>query len=179
MLWARAASGLGLWALGIGLSTGVTGAQTGAQALPGLETQRTTAHLQVAWYAAPATLSPGRPATIVLEVKPTAGMRVYAPGQIDYTPVSVSFADAPPATFGPPKLPKPVEHLFAPTGERSLVYDRPFRIEVPVSVARPKQGAPALPATLTVKGTFAYQACDDTLCYRPVRLPISLTIPVS
>lgn len=172
---ARRALGVGLWALGLSAASVVAG----GQAVPGLETQRTTAHLQVAWHGSPAALTPGRPTKIVFEVRPAPGMRIYAPGQLDYSPVSVTFAASPPATFGDPTLPRPVEYVFAPTGERSLVYDRPFRIEVPVSVARPKKGAPALPPALTLKGTFAYQACDDTLCYKPVRLPISLTLPVS
>ena len=172
---ARLAVGVGLVALGLAAA----GVVAGGQALPGLETSRTTAHLQVTWHASPATLTPGRPASVVVEVTPAAGMRVYAPGQLDYTPVSVTFTAAPPVTFGDPRLPRPVEHVFAPTGERSLVYDRPFRIEVPVSVAGPKKGSPALPAALTIKGTFAYQACDDTLCYKPVRVPISLTLPIS
>jgi hypothetical protein len=154
-------------------------AAAGGQALPGLQNQRTTAHLQVAWYASPATFTPGQPVVVVVEVTPAAGMRVYAPGQLDYTPVSVTFDPSPPAAFGTPKLPRPVEHVFVPTGERSLVYDRPFRIEVPVSVARPRKGAPALPASLTLKGTFTYQACDDTTCYKPVRLPLSLILPGS
>lgn len=169
------AFGFGLWALSVAAGSEVALAQT----LPGAQNQRTTPHLQVAWYASPATLTPGRSVAVVVEVTPAAGMRVYAPGQLDYTPVSVTFAPAPPATFGEPKLPRPVEHVFAPTGDRSLVYDRPFRLEVPVSVARPRKGAPALPATLTLKGTFTYQACDDTTCYKPVRLPVSLTLPTS
>ena len=178
MVRVRQALGFGLAALGVAAAGAVAGGQ-GLPGLPGLQNHRTTAHLQVAWHASPPTLTPGRPATVVVEVTPAAGMRVYAPGQLDYTAVSVTFDPAPPATFGDPKLPRPVEHVFGPTGERSLVYDRPFRIEVPVSVARPGKGAPALPAALTLKGTFAYQACDDTLCYKPVRLPVSLNLPIS
>ena len=56
---------------------------------------------------------------------------------------------------------------------------RAFEIEVPVSVPRGRKGSPAPPAALTLKGTFVYQACDDNICYKPVRLPISLTLPVS
>jgi hypothetical protein len=166
---------VGLSAVGLAAASVVAS----AQALPGAENQRTTPHLQLAWHASPATLTPGRPATVVVEVTPAAGMRVYAPGQLEYTAVSVTFAPAPPATFGDAKLPRPVEHVLVPTGERSLVYDRPFRIEVPVTVTRPRKGAPALPASLSLKGTFVYQACDDAVCYKPVRVPISLALPVS
>jgi hypothetical protein len=149
------------------------------QTLPGMQNQKTTPHLQVAWHASASALAAGRPVTVVVEVSPAAGMRVYAPGQLGYTPVSVTFDPAPPAAVGEQKLPRPVEHVFAPTGERSLVYDRPFRIEVPVSIVRPRKGAPGLPPAVTLKGTFTYQACDDAICYKPVRVPLSLTLPIS
>jgi hypothetical protein len=31
-------------------------------------------------------------------------------------------------------------------------------------------------ATLTVKGTLKYQACDNSICYAPVSVPLSWTL---
>ncbi len=33
-------------------------------------------------------------------------------------------------------------------------------------------------ATLTIKGTLTYQACDDAICYLPVHLPLAWTVPL-
>jgi len=151
-------------------------AQLSSPLAPG-PSERTTPHLRVTWHAEPPRLAPDRPATLVLEVSPAPGMRVYAPGQLDYIPVTVTFEPNPSVTLGGPRLPKPVEHVFAPTGERSLVFDRPFRIEVPVSAARGKAAPAAKPGTrLDIAGTFQYQACDETLCYKPVRIPVSWSL---
>ncbi len=37
-------------------------------------------------------------------------------------------------------------------------------------------GAGARRETLTITGTLHYQACDDTVCYRPVDVPVTWTI---
>ena len=54
--------------------------------------------------------------------------------------------------------------------ETQRVYAKPFRITQEVTL-----GADA-PETLTVKGTLRYQACDDTICYLPVTVPVSWTV---
>lgn len=145
--------------------------------LPGAPAERSTPHLRVAWYSVPERLSPERPVSLVLEVSPAPGMRVYAPGQLEYVPVGVTLAPLPGVAFGAPRLPKPVEHVFAPTGERSMVFDRPFRIDIPASLVRGKTPEPGRPSgPLKIEGTFQYQACDDAVCYRPVRIPVSWTL---
>jgi hypothetical protein len=145
--------------------------------LPGAPAERSTPHLRLAWYAVPERLTPDRPVSLVVEVTPAPGMRVYAPGQLDYIGVGVTLDPNPAVTFGPPRLPKPVEHLFAPTGERSLVFDRPFRIDVAATMVRGKAGESNKPnGALKIEGTFQYQACDDAVCYRPVRIPVSWTL---
>ena len=57
------------------------------------------------------------------------------------------------------------------TNDKALVYERPFRLEVPLEIA----ASTATAATL--KGTFEYQACDDSICYKPVRVPLTWTLP--
>jgi hypothetical protein len=140
--------------------------------------EHTTPHVRLVTHASSAELGPGRPTSLVVEVTPSPRMRVYAPGQLDYRGVSLSLDPSPHVSARPTVLPKPVEHVFAPTGERSLVYDRPFRLEVPVALAKPPAGA-ARPGRLVVKGTFEYQACDDTVCYRPTKVPLQWTLAVS
>ena len=53
--------------------------------------------------------------------------------------------------------------------ETQLVYSKPFRIAQDVTLKEPS-------APLTIKGTVRYQACDDTICYRPTNVPVQWTI---
>ena len=75
--------------------------------------------------------------------------------------------------YGPPIFPKGESFLFAPTGETQIVYSRPFRIEVPVTMARAgKAGVFAL------SGTFRYQACDDQVCYIAKSVPVTWDVTI-
>ena len=33
--------------------------------------------------------------------------------------------------------------------------------------------------TLTLRGTLDYQACDDSICYNPVSVPLSWTVTLT
>jgi hypothetical protein len=140
--------------------------------------EKVTPHLRVAWYAQPGTVGPNTPGAIVIEVVPAPGIRVYAPGQLGYIPVSLTVTPHARLKIGEARLPKPVEHVFPPTGERSLVSDKAFRMEFPVSLADAQPGAGAS-STVTVDGVFEYQACDDTLCFRPAKVRMSWTFEVT
>jgi hypothetical protein len=108
------------------------------------------------------------PARLVVKVRPRAGMRLYAPGEQDYVGVAIVLDEAQPARLGPARLPAPSTYVFPPTGESNRVFSAPFTLEVPVHA---KAGAGRQPERLT--GRFEYQACDETLCYKPVRIPLS------
>jgi hypothetical protein len=61
-------------------------------------------------------------------------------------------------------------------GETHLVYSKPFRIVQDVTIAKSTSRARARNATVTVKGTLKYQACDNAICYAPVSLPVTWTL---
>lgn len=105
---------------------------------------------------------------LVVEVRPHAGMRLYAPEEQDYVGVALVLDAAQPARLGAATLPTPSLYVFPPTGERNRVFREPFTLEVPVIF---ESGGRGRPDRLT--GRFEYQACDDTLCYKPVRIPLS------
>ena len=48
------------------------------------------ARLTVAMTADPAAIVPGRPVTLHIDMTPAQGIHVYAPGNADYIPVSVT-----------------------------------------------------------------------------------------
>jgi Disulphide bond corrector protein DsbC len=122
-------------------------------------------------------VGPGSRFTLLLDVIPKAKIHVYAPGQPDYMPISLTLDDDPGyRVVAAARYPKPQELFFKPLNERFKVYSAPFRItqdvvltETQAAHARAGTAGP----TLVVKGKVAYQACDDLICYLPVEARVS------
>jgi hypothetical protein len=125
-------------------------------------------------------VGPGARFTLLLDVVPKPNIHVYAPGQPDYMPISLTLDDDPAyRVVAEARYPKPQVLFFKPLNERFKVYSAPFRIAQDVIVAE----TPALRAragtagtTLVVKGKVSYQACDDLICYLPVEAPVNWTL---
>jgi hypothetical protein len=151
------------------------------KASPGLPAvaEHTTDHLIVAAYPAEATVVPGRTVTVVVEVHPKPGYRVYAPGQLGYLGVNLDVPIDGIVTAVKTRLPEPTEFVFPPTGERTLVFERPFRMEVVLSISGTREARERIArggGRVSIAGRFEYQACDDVLCYRPVRIPVTFSV---
>jgi hypothetical protein len=75
-------------------------------------------------------------------------------------------------------FPEPGTYYFEPLDETVRVYDAPFRVTQPVTLALTRELRQRASAreTLTITGTLAYQACDDTVCYRPDSIPLIWTV---
>ena len=114
--------------------------------------------------------------TITLMVRATPGpkMHLYAPSQQGYSPVSLTLQKDASYRASAVVYPKPTLFEFAPLNEKVKVYDAPFTVTQMITLAT----TPALRQrasagdSLTIKGSFAYQACDDTICYRPETLAV-------
>lgn len=83
-------------------------------------------------------------------------------------------------TFDPTASLTPKEVVFPPahdfkleTGDTLLVFEREFIVGVRVTVA-----ATTTPGPITLNAKLRYQPCNNTLCFRPVTVPITWTIPV-
>jgi DsbC/DsbD-like thiol-disulfide interchange protein len=130
-----------------------------------------TAHVMVSTGSAPAAdTSAGSSATrtLFVDIAPKPKMHVYAPGEKEGIPVSLSIEPSTGVKAAQPQFPPPQKYFFAPLKLTQLVYSKPFRITQPVTLAGPLAGQ-----TLTIKGTLRYQACDDTVCYLPKSVPLS------
>jgi DsbC/DsbD-like thiol-disulfide interchange protein len=137
-----------------------------------------TKHLTVAT-APPVNAAPGSRIALALDVTPKPAMHVYAPEQKDYIPISLTLQSDPAVKAVAVRFPTPEKRAVQELGETQLVYSKPFRIVQDVTVAdtaalRERAHAPG--ATITVHGTLRYQACDDTICYVPVNVPVAWTI---
>jgi hypothetical protein len=122
--------------------------------------------------------SRGARVTLDLAVTPKPKIHVYAPGQPDYMPISLSLDTA--QTYRPagdPRFPKPEILFFKPLNERFKVYSRPFRISQDIIVAADAAGRPE--GALVVRGKVSYQACDDLVCYLPLDVPVTWTLRVT
>ncbi len=136
-----------------------------ARQAPAPVNKTSTRHLEV---ASSVSIKAGK-VSLVVDVSPKAEMHVYSPEQKDYIPVSLKVETVDGMTVSPAEFPKAEKRAFPALNETQLVYSRPFRITLPVEIRG------TLPAT--IKGTLRYQACDETICYIPVNLPLTWTLP--
>jgi Disulphide bond corrector protein DsbC len=137
-----------------------------------------TKHLIVSASAATAPVAPGARVSLVLNVSPKPAMHVYAPGQKDFIPVSLTLERSDAFTAGTVQFPPAETVVVKELGETQRVYRKPFRIVQNVTLAgraSASRGGPRHSA-LTVTGTLKYQACDDSICYAPVSVPVKWTL---
>jgi DsbC/DsbD-like thiol-disulfide interchange protein len=139
--------------------------------------QKETRHLKVTTSVSPAVAEPGSRVSLLVDVAPKPSMHVYSPLQTEYIPISLVLEPHEAVTAHVARFPKPEK--IRVLDEPQLVYSRPFRIIQHVTVTRTPavlERARATGATVTVKGSLKYQACDDMLCYAPVTMPVAWTI---
>ena len=136
------------------------------------ETRVETKHLTLTMSTSAATVAPGKPVSLYVDVVPKAKMHVYAPDQTDYIPIELKVETAPGFRAQAIRYPASEQFYFEPLKETQRVYSKSFRITQPITVA---QNAAS---TLTVKGTVRYQACDDAICYLPQTIAVSWKVAV-
>jgi DsbC/DsbD-like thiol-disulfide interchange protein len=115
----------------------------------------------------------GTKAMLFIDVTPNPNIHVYAPGAKDYIPITVKLEPQVNVRFG--KLLYPKSEMMTFADEKVPVFQKPFRLTQEVTTL----GASLQPgATVTVKGTVEYQACDDKVCYAPESAPVSWSLIV-
>ena len=134
--------------------------------------------IEITSYATDSIVAPGTHFSIVLDVRPLAGVHVYALGVTGYKPVRLSIQPQPWALVRDALYPRPEIYHFKPLNERVQVYQRPFRIVQDVAIDASPQAQAALKDTssLTMNGVLNYQACDDTVCFMPQSVPLTWTV---
>ncbi len=137
-----------------------------------------TKHLTVSTTTSTAAVAPGGRVSLVVEITPKPDMHVYAPGQPDVIPVSLTLGAGDAAAARPVQFPQAEKLEIKELEETHLVYSRPFRLvqDVTIPASRSLIKRAAAGEALTVKGILKYQACDNTICYAPVSVPVSWTL---
>ena len=110
--------------------------------------------------------SDGR-ATVTVLVTPRPKMHVYGPDVVGYVPFRLVVEPA--AGMAPGKVTYPPSQLyvFPPTGESSRAYMKPFTVRQALQLAPDLRKVLAAGKPVEATVTLRYQACDDTVCYRP------------
>lgn len=104
-------------------------------------------------------------------IRPHDGIHIYAPGQRGYYPISLTFEGRSGIKAGALELPAAEPYEFKPTGERFLVYVRPFTAVQHATLVAGGAAARSgrIPATLQ------YQACDEVVCFKPETVSLEWT----
>ena len=140
---------------------------------------KSTRHLAFTATLAPDIVTPGTKMSLAVDVKPKNGIHVYAPGT-QYRPIAIAIEPNPALAVDQVVYPRPVSYLFKPLNESVLVYERPFRLTLGMTVAgTPAQLAALTASRLTIKGQLTYQACDATVCYLPVSMPLEWRVTIA
>jgi DsbC/DsbD-like thiol-disulfide interchange protein len=151
----------------------------GAATRPAAVVSRVTPHLAFVAKLSPEIVVPGSRISVGVDVTPKKGMHVYAPGST-YRPVAIKIQPDPLIRLHDPVYSEPTLYLFKPLNEEVLVYSKPFRIVLDITAGdtAAKQARLRSRSRLTLKGQLEYQACDDTVCYLPMSVPIEWTVRV-
>ncbi len=131
-----------------------------------LDPRLDTLHL-VAQAEGPVRVDSAGRATVTVVVSPKAGMHVYAADADGYVPFTIDVQATPPVVSGKRAYPRAETYVFPPTGETSRVYVKPFRVTQSVVMGADARKALAAGRRLSGVVTLRYQACDETVCYRP------------
>jgi DsbC/DsbD-like thiol-disulfide interchange protein len=143
-------------------------------------TKTAGAHVTLTSYATDRVAAPGTHFSLVVEAAPAPRVHVYAPGASGYKPVTLTLRPPPGVVVRAAQFPKSEDYFFKPLSEHVPVYQHPFRIVQDVMLDPSREGIAALDGvtTLTIAGTFEYQACDDRVCFSPQSVPLSWTVGV-
>jgi len=138
-------------------------------------------HLQLAVEQSDSAGVPGTRVTLVAEVRLPPDMHVYAPGAKGYKPIQLEIDPMPEMEFKPAIYP-PSKILFLPViDEHVPVFDGTFRISQDVKVSSNPEFWGSLGKygkIFIITAKLEYQACDQTMCYLPLSIPLKWQLQV-
>ena len=128
-----------------------------------------------------AIAAPGHRILLTLDVIPDSKIHVYAPGQQGYIPVDLLLDPSPNIKAAPAVYPLSKAFVFGPDKEKVEVYGAPFRVsqDVTLTLTPAMRQMATTKGTLTISGTFEYQACNERVCFPPETLKLSWTVALT
>jgi len=131
-------------------------------------------HVSVSAGPSAITVIPGGSVSLWVDVSPKPNIHVYAPGAKDFQAVALVVSPERGVTVGKISYPAGTPTAFPGIDARVPVYQKTFRITVPLTIARTS----ATGRTLNVAGAVNYQACDDRVCFPPASAAVNWTVKV-
>ncbi len=137
-----------------------------------------TVQLDLTTYSSNQTIVAGNRFALVMDIQPKPGMHVYAPGADKYQVVGLTLDSNPHIRVLPMQYPESESYYFEPFDETVPVYLQAIKLlqEVVLGGDRESQRALSGQDSLTISGSFEYQACDEAICYLPTSIPVSWTL---
>lgn len=150
----------------------------GAGGTPVAATRVSSDQLDLTTFVSDPTIAPGNRVSLVFDVVPKPGMHVYAPGASGYKVVGFTLDPQPFVAALGLTYPRSEIYHFKPLNERVPVFMKPFRLVQEVLIEGTPQAQAAFKGqtTLSLSGTIAYQACDDSVCFNPTSVPVTWTL---
>jgi len=143
---------------------------------PALSAQLRAPRAQLAATVEPPKVRAGKPATLVLTVTlpPTIHVQSDKPRDLAFFPTALVLTPPAGVTVAGTKYPRAVEFRQEGQPEPLAVFEKTFTVTTTLAIA-----ASVRPGELVVPGRFDYQACDDKVCYRPVKTDVTWTLTVA
>jgi peroxiredoxin len=143
-------------------------------------TKISSPQLELTSFATDTTVAPGTHFSILLDVKPSKGIHVYAPGVSGYKPIALTIEAQPWLVVSGTTYPVPEDYYFKPLNEHVKVYQRPLRIvqDIAIDASSDAQAALKNMSGMTIGGVLQYQACNDTICFSPQTIPLTWTVKI-
>jgi hypothetical protein len=126
--------------------------------------------------ADPVRVSAGKSAKLLLKVALPAQIHIQSNKPRDPAFFPTALVLTPPAGVTVTATTYPPAVDFAQEGQDAplAVFEKTFTVTATVAVA-----ASVKPGDLVVPGRFDYQACDDKVCYRPIKTAVTWTLTVA
>jgi DsbC/DsbD-like thiol-disulfide interchange protein len=141
-----------------------------------------TPHLRISTIASDAEARAGTRLALALEIELKPGMHVYAPGvEGGYIPVDWTIAESNGWKAHEVVWPASRKLRLEAIHETVPVFEGKFRLTRDVTIGQQKDFNSLLgrDRTLTVEGTFRYQACDAKECFPPQKIPVKWSFHVN
>ncbi|HEX5216907.1 MAG TPA: protein-disulfide reductase DsbD domain-containing protein [Vicinamibacterales bacterium] len=124
---------------------------------------------------------PGQPIELIAELSLKPNVHVYAPGQADYIPISLTLGESADFKAEPAVYPAARSLYLEPIQQTAKVYENTFRItqRVTIELTPELKRRAAAGDTLAIPATLKYQACDDAVCYRPEAVKLTWQIKLA
>ena len=124
----------------------------------------------------PATVRHGKSAKLLLKVVLPEEIHIQSnkPRDEAFFPTALVLTPPPGVTIAATSYPPAVDFKQEGQSELLAVFEKTFTVTATLAIA-----ASVKPGALVVPGRFDYQACDDKVCYRPVKSDVTWTLTVT